>query len=264
MPSEREENTGWEAARERRPDFSHRASLAEFPEWMDEPCSREEMRACLRDLALVNRLLLGYRPIVAWLDGLLPELRKVAKARPVRVLDVGCGYGDTLRQMARWANAHGVAVELTGIDLNADTIAIAGEATDKRMTIRYVAADVFEYAPDAEPDLIVSSLFTHHLEDAEVVRFLSWMDVHARMGWCINDLSRHPVPYTLFGWFAGLLRLHRFVRHDGPVSIARAFRAEDWQRYSEAAGLGDVQIRGFTPGRLRVSRTGLQPAAGGA
>lgn len=246
MPSEHSE--------QRRPDFSQRAPLAEFPEWMDEPCSREEMRACLRDLALVNQLLLGYRPILAWLDGLLAELRKVAKARPVRVLDAGCGYGDTLRRVARWAAERGVAVELTGIDLNADTIAIAAEATDKRMPIRYVAADVFAYAPDAEPDLIVSSLFTHHLEDAEVVRVLRWMEEHARMGWCINDLSRHPVPYRLFGWFAGLLRLHRFVRHDGPVSIARAFRAEDWERYSAAAGLRGVEIHGFTPGRMRVSR----------
>lgn len=262
MPSEPIENAADSSALQRRPDFSHRAPLSEFPEWMDEPCSREEMRACLHDLAFVNRVLLGYRPILAWLDPLLPELRKVAKARPVRLLDVACGYGDTLRRIARWASANGVAVELTGIDLNADTIAIAAEATDRQMPIRYVAQDVFAYAPDAEPDLIVSSLFTHHLEDAEIVRVLRWMDAHARMGWCINDLSRHPLPYTLFGWFARLLRLHRFVRHDGPVSIARAFREEDWQRYCAAAGLRGVEIRGFTPGRLRVSRSRLRLVAG--
>lgn len=244
-----------EPAPQRRPDFSHRASLSEFPEWMDEPTSRDDMRACLRDLALVNHLLLGYRPILDWLNALLPELRKVAAARPVRVLDVGCGYGDTLRRIAAWAERQSLAVELAGIDLNPDTISIAKEATDTRLPIHYLAADVFAYTPQNQPDLIVTSLFTHHLEDAEIVRFLRWIDAHARMGWCINDLSRHPVPYHLFAWFAGLLRLHRFVRHDGPVSIARAFRAEDWQRYCAAAGLGAIEIRGFTPGRLRVSRT---------
>ena len=41
------------------PDFSRRAQLTEL---MDEPCSREQLRACLRDLARVNRWFMGYRP----------------------------------------------------------------------------------------------------------------------------------------------------------------------------------------------------------
>jgi hypothetical protein len=50
--------------------------------------------------------------------------------------------------------------------------------------------------------------------------------------------------------------LHPFVQHDGPVSIRRAFVAEEWQRLCAAAGLRpqDVTIRGFTPARLCVMR----------
>lgn len=241
----------------RQPDFARRAPLDEFPEWMDEPCSREEMRACLRDLAKVNRLLFGYRPILHWLE----ELRRqgiLAQRGTIRILDVGCGYGDTLRRIEQWARAHAVPVELTGIDLNADTIAIAAEATSSPR-IRFTAADVFAYAPRHAPHLVVSSLFTHHLPDAEIVRFLGWMERHAQLGWCINDLSRHRTPYRLFAWFARLLRLHPFVRHDGPVSIARAFREDDWRAYCAQVRLGsaDVEMRGFTPGRLRVCRARL-------
>ena len=241
-------------AEEKRLDFSRRALPAELPEWMDGPHSPAERRGYLGDLELINTLLLGYRPILNWLDALLPRMR--ALGEPVRVLDVGCGFGDTLRRMARWAKANSVAMELTGLDLSAETAAIAAEMTDARLAIRYVAADVFAYAPVQRPHLVVSSLFTHHLEDAEIVRFVRWMEEHAEMGWCINDLSRHLIPYRLFGMFAALLRLHPFVRHDGPVSIARAFREEDWQRYCAAAGLNlaRVDIRGFTPGRLRVRR----------
>jgi SAM-dependent methyltransferase len=242
------------AAAEKRLDLSRRASPSELPEWMDGPHSHAERRGYLGDLELINTLLLGYRPLLNWLDVLLPRMR--AAGEPVRLLDVGCGFGDTLRRLARWAKTNSVAMELTGIDLSADTAALAAENTDAGLGIRYVAADVFTYAPEPRPHLIVNSLFAHHLEDAEIMRFLRWMEEHAQMGWCINDLSRHPIPYWLFTWFAALLRLHPFVRHDGPVSIARAFRADDWERYCVAAelNLADVEIRGFTPGRLRVSR----------
>lgn len=233
-------------------DFSRRADVAVLTEWMDEPCSRDEMRACLRDLERVNRWLLAYRPVLDWLNSL--DLRKLH--RPVRVLDVGCGYGDTLRRVESWAREHSQEVELTGIDLNPDTIAIAEEATPRDSTIRWIAGDVFELGHAQASDLVISSIFTHHLSDAEVVRFLRWMEANTAMGWLINDLSRAPIPYYLFGWFARLMRLHRFVRHDGPVSIARAFQPDDWRRLCAAAGLAQSKFRmqAYQPARLCVSR----------
>jgi SAM-dependent methyltransferase len=230
-------------------NFGARAQLTEL---MDEPCSREELRACLRDLAKVNRWLLGYRPVLHWLDSL--ELS--SGAGPVRILDVGCGYGDGLRRVERWARARGVAVELEGIDLNPETVAIATEASGASSAIRWTRADVFAFEPEKPLDLVMSSLFTHHLDDVDVVRFLRWLEGHARRGWCINDLSRNAVPYYLFRAFARLMGMHPFVQHDGPVSIARAFVEEDWRRMCARAGLAqrDVTIRGFTPGRLCVMR----------
>jgi SAM-dependent methyltransferase len=230
-------------------DFSKRAQLTEL---MDEPCSREELRACLKDLSRLNRWFLGYRPILSWLESL--ELEKLG--RPVRILDVGCGFGDGLRRVERWARERGIGVSLTGCDLNPDAVAIASEASAPTSRIEWVAADIFSYS-DREPiDVVVSSLFTHHLNEAEIIRFLRWMEVHARMGWFVNDLSRAPVPYWLFKVFSRIARLHRFVQHDGPVSFARAFVAEDWRRMCTAAGLkaDDVVIEGYAPARLCVAR----------
>jgi SAM-dependent methyltransferase len=231
-------------------DFRSRAQLTEL---MDEPCSREQLRACLRDIARLNRWSFGYRPLFEWL-----EMRAQETTGPLRILDVGCGYGDCLRRIARWAAARGIAVELTGLDINPDAVAIAAE-TDPASRIRWVCKDVFAYAPSASPHFVVSSLFTHHLSDDEVVRFLAWMEERASAGWFINDLFRGAVPYHLLRFFSRLVRLHPFVQHDGPVSFARSFVADDWRRLCAAAGLGngDVSIRNFRPARLCVARSKL-------
>jgi hypothetical protein len=151
-------------------------------------------------------------------------------------------------------------VELTGLDLNPDATAIAAEASGGANRIHWVTADVFSYSARSRPHLIVSSLFTHHLADADVVRFLQWMERNAELGWFINDLSRAPIPYHLFRWFSKVAGLHPFVQHDGPVSIARSFVPEDWQRFCAAAGLdgSDFSIQRFKPARLCVSRRKLQ------
>jgi SAM-dependent methyltransferase len=94
-------------------DFRHRAELTELTEKIDEPCSRDQLRACLRDLACLNRWFLGYRPVLQWLNTVAP----LAAPEPLHIVDVGCGYGDTLRRIDLWARTRGVAVELTGLDL---------------------------------------------------------------------------------------------------------------------------------------------------
>lgn len=231
------------------PDFLQRAQLSEL---MDEPCSREELRACLRSLSRVNQWVLAYRPLLEWLDGFrFPRSRE-----PIRILDVGCGYGDGLRRIERWARARHIAVELTGIDLNPDSTIIAAEASTRDSRITWVSGDVFLFEPQVPAHLVISSLFTHHLDDADVIRFLRWMEENTALGWFINDLSRAAIPYHLFRLFSKLAGFHPFVQHDGPVSIARSFVPEDWRVLCAAAGLNesDVSIRGFIPGRLCVSR----------
>jgi len=236
------------------PEMSRRAQPADLLELMDGPCSREEMRACMRDLTRVNTWLRGYRPTFNWLNSYIDTF--AALRRPLRILDVGCGDGDGPRRIARWARKKRIDVRLTGLDLNADTIGIAKESTPPNYGIEFVAANVFDYEPEQPVDLIVSSLFTHHLPDEEIVRFIGWMEAHARLGWFVNDLSRAVTPYLLFKLLAKATRLHRLVQHDGPVSVARALRAEDWLRLCAAAGLAsnDFAILHYVPARLCVAR----------
>ena len=225
-----------------------RARPAELPEWMDEPCSYEDWCRCLRDLDAANRWTLAARPTLAWLNS-LPR-----QSAPLRILDVGFGSGGMLRAIAAWARKHGVAVTLTGVDLNPYAERVARQLRKPDESIRFLIGNVYSLDPGAQFDVIVSSLMTHHMEDPEIVRFLGWMEARAQRGWLVNDLYRARAPYVAFRTLAKAARWHRFVQHDGPVSIRRSFRKNDWKRLCAAAGVRNASIERWMPWRLCVGR----------
>jgi trans-aconitate methyltransferase len=229
-------------------DFDRRAQLSEL---MDEPCSYAELRDCLRDLMRVNRTVFTYRPTLEWLEQFAVETRD-----PLHIVDVGSGAGDMLRRIERWARTKKIEVRLTGVDRNPYAAQAAREFNEYDSTIDFVACDAYAFEPPAKIDLVISSLFTHHLSDAEIVEFLRWMEQVAVRGWFVNDLRRGRMPYYAFKLLANTMRWHRFVRHDGPVSVRRSFSANDWERYMREAGLDarDAAIYTRWPGRLCVSR----------
>jgi SAM-dependent methyltransferase len=218
---------------------------------MDGDCSYEDFRGCLHSLEQINRWLMGYRPTLAWLRRLPRGL-----GNPIYIVDVGCGGGDFLRKIAGLARKHGVAVELTGIDLNPFAARAAAERTPKELGIRWVTGNALDYRPGKPVDIVVSSLMAHHLEDEEIVALLRWMEATAHAGWFINDLERSERACRMFGWVDRIAGWHKFVRHDGPVSFRRAFREEDWARLLAAAEIPreTVTVEHWRPGRLCVGR----------
>jgi hypothetical protein len=82
------------------------------------------------------------------------------------------------------------------------------------------------------------------------------MEANARLGWFVNDLHRHPLPFHFFRHFSKIAGFHRFVQHDGPVSIARAFTPPDWRRLLAEAGVAPeaAEIEWRMPFRLTVQR----------
>jgi SAM-dependent methyltransferase len=225
--------------------FATRAILTEL---MDESTSYEEFRDCLIDLERVNRMVLAYRPTLYWL--------RQFSAPELHIVDVGCGGGDMLRSIEDWARRRLCTVQLTGIDLNPYAKRAGREFTAPSSRIQWFTCDAFSYRPAQPVDIVISSLFTHHLADTEIVRFLQWMEQTAVRGWFINDLSRSRTSYRFFNLLARMMHWHKLVQHDGPVSIQRSFIAEDWRRYVAEAGLAQMPIEIFSawPGRLCVAR----------
>lgn len=231
------------------PDFSRRSDQ---PELMDGDSDFETFRDCLTDLSRVNRMTLAYRPTLAFLDR-LHQARRLPEDRPLHILDVGFGHGDMLRKVAAWANRRRVDVRLTGIDLNPWSAMAAREAAPAVTNIEWRTGNVFDVREESPVDIILSALVTHHMSDDMLVRLLRWQEDEAALGWFVNDLHRHPVPYHVFALGSRLLRLHRYVQHDGPVSIARSFRRGDWNQLLAKAQTS-AEVTWWMPFRLCVSR----------
>lgn len=221
-------------------------------------CDEEQMDALdldvqtytevLGDLARINRWTFTAWPTLAFLK------RAVSDAGQFSLLDVGFGNGDILRTIARWAKRRDCDARLVGVDLNSRSAPIASAATPPEMQIDYRTGD---YADQPERyDYIVSSQVAHHMTDKQLVAFLRYMESRAERGWLILDLHRHHLAYHAYPLLARMLRVHRIVREDGQLSIARSLRPHEWTAMLRRAGISPdtVRIRRRFPFRIAIER----------
>jgi 2-polyprenyl-3-methyl-5-hydroxy-6-metoxy-1,4-benzoquinol methylase len=213
---------------------------------MDDPAlPPEEYRGVLADLARVNRWTLAARPTLRFLA------RGTRGTGAFTLLDVGYGEGGMLRAIAAWAHKRGIEARLTGVDLNPKSEAAARAATSPGVDIDWRTGD---YRDLGRFDFVVSSLVAHHMSAGELSAFLRWMEEHAARGWLVNDLHRHRLAYAGYPLLARLLGVHRIVREDGRLSIARAYRPAEWRSILQQAGVSGAHVVRRFPFRLCVER----------
>lgn len=239
-------------------DFSIRADPRDLPEVMDQIHSYAEFRDYMRELNSVNRWTLGFRPIRLFMK----RISSRQYPQRLRVLEVGYGSGTGLRLFGQHARKRGLAVRLTGVDLNPLAARAAAELNAPFSPdgwsgpAAWLTGDALGTPQAQGQDVVFSTLVTHHMHDAEIVAFLRWMDQTASVGWCINDLLRSARSYRLFTLLSRVMRWGPLVRHDGPVSIRRGFQQQDWVRLLAEAGIAPDAVRfdQSAPGRLCLTR----------
>lgn len=216
----------------------------------------EQMDDPSLDPSVYDEVLKGLGRVNAWTFAARPTLDFLRRGTLGRdrfsLLDVGSGEGGMLRVIAKWAKKRGLAAELTGVDLNPKSEGVARAMTPPAMPITYRTGD---YRDLGRFDFVVSSLVAHHMSDDQLLDFLRWMEANSDRGWFVNDLHRHRFAYMGFPLLTTLLRVHRIVREDGRLSIARSFRPEDWRAILSRAGVAEgVRVKRYFPFRLCVER----------
>lgn len=220
------------------PDFSRRSCQ---PELIDDlTVSGKELAKNLRELEYINNYLGGN---AAALKGVRHFIEPHADT-PLSVADAGCGGGDTLRYLARWAQKRGIPLQLTGYDANPFMINYAPAHPKHLPTIDYRCMNLWsEEFNSVRPDVFLLSLFCHHFTDQQLSELLHKLLRQARKGIIINDLHRHPLAYYGIWALTRLLGGSRLVRHDAPLSVLRAFRKSELEQL----------LHPLAPHRYRIS-----------
>lgn len=178
--------------------------------------------------AEIAPVLEGLGKVNSWFGGhksLIGDLKKFPVKNGDAISDWGCGGGDSLIAIAKWATQNQMQLKLTGVDAAPAAINFAREASEGFNNISYVQADVInEVDRINQHDIIISSLFTHHFDDEQWIKLIQNMYGKARKGIIITDLHRHWVLYYAVIVITHVLTRNKMVRVDGPLSVKRSFK----------------------------------------
>jgi len=213
------------------PDFSERARVTEFMDDHARPIA--EFEQAYRELAYINRKLGGVRAIQRFLPS----------RKGLMVLDVaagGCDIGDALAQ-SRHCRVVSLDLNPMGLRRTRGTQPVVGDGTRLPFS-------------DGAFDAVICTLSFHHLTDTECAQVLREMWRTSRGCVLVNDLHRHPVAYVSIRILSALFSRSTMVKHDGPVSVLRAFRPGELQAIADHAGVNARVYRSF-PFRLVLVAT---------
>jgi ubiquinone/menaquinone biosynthesis C-methylase UbiE len=214
----------------------------------------DEYKGCIVELQRVNRWLGDARTLR---QTLLKEIQD-SDLREFSVLDVGAGSGELLRVTSDWARTSQRSSHLVGLELNPTSAKAIRDESRQFHGISAVRGDAFHLPfKDLEFDYAISSLFTHHFTDVQVVALLREMARVARRGIYVIDLHRHPVAYYLYTTIGKLMLHNRLLREDGALSIRRSFKADELLALAQRAGLSNARVDRHFPYRLVLSMTRL-------
>ncbi|WP_298863270.1 methyltransferase domain-containing protein [uncultured Gimesia sp.] len=226
------------------------------PELMDQPgLSEHEHGSALNGLRRVNWW--SRSSAILW-----PSIQKLAQRveqRPLRILDIASGGGDVALNLAQRAQRAGIAVEVDGCDISPYAVKHASDLAAQMQLdqVQFYERDILQEPVDRQYDVVMCSLFLHHLDETQAVQLFSIMSKATRHLVLVNDLRRSRVGYWLAWAGCRLLTRSPIVHTDGPLSVAGAFTMDEAADLAAQGGLSGFQMTRHWPQRwlLEWSRT---------
>jgi len=229
------------------------------PEVMDQPgLDTQAHQAALLGLARINALTRSA-------SCFFPAIRRLAsqkRPRRLRILDVACGGGDTVRAIARLGRREGIDLEVHGCDISDEAVALANQsARAQGLEAHFFQADAIGAPLPSGYHLITTSLFLHHLREPDAETLLRSMAAATLDQLLVHDLIRSHLDLLLTWIGTRLLSRSAIVHIDGPLSVGGAFQLDEVAQLARAAGLAGSQISRFWPERFLLSWSRDAPSA---
>lgn len=225
--------------------------------------STADVRTNLREMWRINRWLGGVQALTSTLFPLLKY-----RAEPLSLVDLGTGSAEIPLLIARYAQKHFQPIKIYALDLSNRNLAIAqqtmaqeaqalqladSENAKTSAGVHLIQADVksLPFAAN-EVDYYISTLFLHHFAPDQVIALLREVYQKARRGIVMTDLVRGYLPLLAFKLIQPLFARHYLTRHDGELSIRRAYSPDELATLAKAAGIKNVRVYRHFPWRMTL------------
>lgn len=218
------------------------------PELMDDPgLDASHHEEALEGLARLNwvsgSVRLVWRPIV--------QLARQRRIEHLRVLDIATGSGDIPLGLLSRAKRSGLHLEILGLDISERAIAKAQQRTAaSKPAVQFQVIDLLNNELPEGYDVVICSLFLHHLEDSQAIHLLKKMRQTARQLGLVNDLVRSRINLWLVQLAARFISRSHVVHTDGALSVRAAFTPTELADIAARAGIENATITRSWPCRM--------------
>jgi 2-polyprenyl-3-methyl-5-hydroxy-6-metoxy-1,4-benzoquinol methylase len=144
-----------------------------------------------------------------------------------------------------------IRLEIHGCDISGTAVEYAKKMAHKACAdVDFFVQDAFEPSILNDYDIITNSLFIHHLDEENVVKFFRLASQRARHLMLISDLVRGSINLAMVSLASRLVSRSDVVHFDGPASVRAAFTPAEFRNFAERAGLHGAQVQNYFPCRM--------------
>ena len=160
-----------------------------------------------------------------------------------KIADLGCGSGEMLLRIAKWARKHHIKVELQGFDANPNVVEYAKHHCSDYPEISFFTENILEKEFQSRQfDFLLCTLFLHHFKEEQLVPLIAQFNKQAEKV-IINDLHRHWFAYYSIRWITRAFSKSTMVQNDACLSVWRSFTKADWTKILNEAHISEYSIK---------------------
>lgn len=218
------------------------------PEIMDDPnLNHTEHENALRGLARLNTCSGAHW--VLWRP--IRQLAARLGRKDLRILDIATGSADNAIALWELSERAGYKLQIDGCDISDTAIETARDrAREAGAPSQFFKLDALREQIPSGYDVVMCSLFTHHLERDEVISLLGRMRQATNHLVLVNDLVRSVPSLMMVTLATQVLSRSRVVHSDGPASVRSSFTPRELSELAEEAGLSKATIQEHFPCRM--------------
>jgi 2-polyprenyl-3-methyl-5-hydroxy-6-metoxy-1,4-benzoquinol methylase len=142
-------------------------------------------------------------------------------------------------------------LSLTGVDISEEALGFArARAAAAGVEADWVKRDVLADGLPGRYDVVISSLFLHHLTEHDAISLLSLMAQGASQAVFVQDLIRSRAGLALASVVPRIISRSYVVHTDAILSARAAFSMQEVCAMAEASGMPSAKIRRVWPERF--------------